>query len=351
MCRTNRYRIAHAALLFFTLLVHAIAAAPHAAHKRAPARVHAVVSRNRKRGPCTFTDTRAAYKVTCPSGLTPNPVATVVTSYLHTPAKRETAIYLQRMQKFFELQASVVAYIDYAYVHTAQRMVHRPDAVVIVPVTFSQFRTLSCGLGVWQHEHDIDIERAVHAPTLYPVWAEKATMVAQAARANCFGSDLFVWLDVGYFSGVDVPASPFPAPDAMRWLPADKVLLLGVNVSAIADFAEAYQRAGNVSTDGVGNFKRAVTLAAGGFGGSLQAVLAWEAAYIAMLDRYRAQGWFAGKEQNLFTTMCVETPGICAIHDSQFRWYDVVPLLSGTMQYRDWTYSPADRRLRLRALA
>jgi hypothetical protein len=298
--------------------------------------VHAVVSRNRKRGPCTFTDTRAAYKVTCPSGLTPNPVATVVTSYLHTPAKRETAIYLQRMQKFFELQASVVAYIDYAYVHTAQRMVHRPDAVVIVPVTFSQFRTLSCGLGVWQHEHDIDIERAVHAPTLYPVWAEKATMVAQAARANCFGSDLFVWLDVGYFSEIPVPGGPFPTAAGALAVEPGKVLLLAVDMQSIQRMADSHYSVNRTLLTGVGHAAIVVTIGGGGFAGDAHAVAAWEKAYVRMLDQYRASGWFSGKDQNLFASVCIEQPGLCTLHDSESRWFDIVPLLAGAKHVKKW---------------
>jgi hypothetical protein len=314
------------------------------------ARVRAVA--RRKVRPCRFEAARPAYALKCPAGLAPNPVATIVTSYLHTPAKRSTDVYLQRMETFFKLQASIVAYIDFAYVETAERMARSsssggvsggsssPDGTtattVIVPVTYSQFRTLACGLNVWRKEHRIDVEHDIHVPTLYPVWAEKATMVAEAARANCFGSALFVWLDVGYFSETPLPAGPFPSAAGARAVEPGKTLLLDVDTPWLQRIADAQFDANRTLLSGIGHHDPVVTLGGGGFAGDAVAAVAWERAYLRMLDRYRARGWYAGKDQNLFASVCIEAPGLCTLHDSKLQWYDLVHLLAGSMRVNRW---------------
>ncbi len=300
------------------------------------ARVRHVARHGRSGNSCSFVAARPAYTVTCPSGLTANPVATVVTSYLHTPAKRTTDVYLQRMQTFFQLKASIVAYVDFAYVRTAQSMVLHPRDAIIVPVTFAQFRTLACGLNVWQHEHEMDVEQERHAPTLYPVWAEKATMVVEAARSNCFGSGLFIWLDVGYFSEISVPAVPFPTNIGTRSVEPGKMLFLAVDVPSIERIIHNHFAPNKTLISGIGHSDNVVTLGGGGFAGDVVAVVAWEQAYLHMLDRYRARGWFAGKDQNLFASVCIETPHLCTLHDSKFQWYDMVPILMGTMSVKHW---------------
>lgn len=285
---------------------------------------------------CHYASTLPSYSVRCPAGLAPNPVATVVTSYLHTPSKRPAAEYLPRMTSFFQLEASVVAFVDYAYVQRAEAMVLKPNATIIVPISFAQFRSLACGLRVWMHEHAVDPEHKIHAPTLYPVWTEKATMLAEAARADCFGSRLFVWLDVGYFIQMPVPPGPFPTKEGANSVSPGKVLLLAVSTKSIQHIADTHFDTDRTLLSGVGNNSEILHVAAGGFAGDKDAVLAWEGAYLRMLDRYRARGWFAGKEQNLYVSVCVETPGLCTMHDSEGRWHDMVPLLRGKMGVQQW---------------
>lgn len=300
---------------------------------------HAGQSLARRRPPntgnCTFTRARPKYAVTCPAGLTPNPGATVVTSYLHTPSKRSTDVYLQRMKTFFQLEASVVAFVDYAYVQVAETLAPNPRDTLIVPVTFAQFRTLACGLRLWQGQHAVDVEKERHTPTLYPVWAEKATMVATAARANCFKSQFFVWLDVGYFSETPVPVQPFPAPQGLRAIRPGQVLFLAVEKETIARVKTTHMRHNKIVA-GVGHTENIVTVGGGGFAGDFEAVTTWERAYLRMLDAYRARGWFMGKDQNVFVSVCLETPSLCTLHDSNKQWYDMVPLLMGTMALKRW---------------
>lgn len=240
------------------------------------------------------------------------------------------------METFMQLKASVVAYVDYAYVQAAQQMARYPNDMVILPVTFAQFRTLACGLNVWLQEHAKDVEKNVHTPTLYPVWAEKATMVATAARANCFQSQYFVWLDVGYFSETSVPAQPFPSLSGLNAIQPGKVLLLAVDKETIQRVQQSHMRQGQV-TAGVGNTENIVTIGGGGFAGDFAAVIAWERAYLQMLDVYRTNGWFIGKDQNLFVSVCLQMPDLCTLHDSNKQWYDLVPLMTGEMKLKVWT--------------
>ena len=321
-------------LAFASLASTFLATCPHALHS---VRAHPVAhTRTRAHHGCRFASARPAYSVTCPPGLTPNPLATVVTAYMHTPSKHSTDVYMQHIQKFFKLQASIVAFIDYAYVHTAQRASSRPKDTIIVPVTFAHFRALACGLSVWQRQHAVDVEQNIHSPMLYSVWTEKATMVAQVARADCFGSRLFVWLDVGYFAEMAVPDGPFPTPRGASLVPAGAVMLLVVDTESLQRVADTHYTANRTQVAGVGHTENIVTLAAGGIAGDADAVMEWEAAYARMLDKYRAHNWFAGKEQNLHASMCVQESTLCLLHDSEGRWYDMVPLLAGDAHIRAW---------------
>jgi hypothetical protein len=55
-----------------------------------------------------------------------------------------------------------------------------------------------------------------------------------------------------------------------------------------------------------------------------------------MLDHYRDHGWYAGKYQDVFASICIEAPHLCTLHDSSLQWYDMVTLLAGTMRVKVW---------------
>jgi len=62
-------------------------------------------------------------------------------------------------------------------------------------------------------------------------------------------------------------------------------------------------------------------VAAGGFGGDKAAVAAFATAFYGMADAFLARGWFAGKEQNVFTAVCALHPGLCALIPGG-GWFD-----------------------------
>lgn len=286
---------------------------------------------------CRFHDARASYGFTCPAGLKDAPLGTIVTSYLHTPSKRPAEVYLDRMKAFFKLDAAVVAYIDVPYIDYAESLVQRPEHTIIVPTSFSEFRTMGCGLDVWRRQHQLDTgERHHHTPPLYTLWAEKTSMLARVARTNCFDSRYFSWLDIGYFSEVPPPSGPLPTPSFAASMPPRRMLMLAVDPGNVRHARSLVGHDGRMTAAlGQGAEWATVNIGGGGMAGDADAVALWDAAYIAMLDRYIAAGWFAGKDQNLFTSVCAEQPSLCVLHPTHGDWYMLPRLLNGSVVIRN----------------
>ncbi|CAL8471746.1 g11288 [Coccomyxa elongata] len=54
-------------------------------------------------------------------------------------------------------------------------------------------------MGLWEQQHSMDCPEQKHNPPKYAIWAEKASLLYEAARANCFGSTHLFWVDIGSF--------------------------------------------------------------------------------------------------------------------------------------------------------
>ena len=70
-------------------------------------------------------------------------------------------------------------------------------------------------------------------------------------------------------------------------------------------------------------------LAGGIWGGTAGAVLAWHKEYYSTLDRYMEQERFAGNDQAIMATTCMDNPSLCCMVSSpkdywnSWFWFDV----------------------------
>jgi hypothetical protein len=78
-----------------------------------------------------------------------------------------------------------------------------------------------------------------------------------------------------------------------------------------------------------------VTIGGGFFGGDQKAITQWTKHFYAAVDKYVEAGWFAGKDQMVFTTVCIEQCGLCQFFDSHFQWFAGQQLLAGLLSLKN----------------
>ena len=70
-------------------------------------------------------------------------------------------------------------------------------------------------------------------------------------------------------------------------------------------------------------------LAGGVWGGTARAMLAWHSEYYRVLDRYMKKERFAGNDQAIMATTCMENPSLCCMvsppreYWNSWFWFDV----------------------------
>eukprot|EP00953_Heterococcus_sp_UTEX-ZZ885_P005193 3277-Heterococcus_DN1.PRE.1 len=301
---------------------------------------------------CNMSSLTALYTVSCPNNLVQS-AATIITAYFRMASKRSEDEYISWMANMLSLNTSMVIYIDTELTELIEQLRSKySQQTVIVPTTLAAFRTLACGLQYWEAQRELDCEGHIHTAPLYAIWAEKSNMVNVAADSNCFNSSHFFWVDIGYYRenhSADYYSQPIPSPLLLQHMRSGSMLFTAINRPALDDIATngPYDAATQSTSTrrlsrGVGQIRECllVTIGGGFFGGDHKAIIQWNRHYYAAVDRYVDEGWFAGKDQMVFTTVCIERKGLCQMFDSRGQWFAGQQLLSGLVSLNDNYYFP-----------
>jgi hypothetical protein len=174
-----------------------------------------------------------------------------------------------------------------------------PTRLIVRPFNSWQM-TSSPMMEMWQRHHNWDPERAIHCPELYAVWATKQECVMEAIRIDPFNSEYFVWCDIGIQRNPDMQQwyTSFPNPRICELLCGQGQMAF-LEVNPIPDvFGEAWKQHAPLPK-ALPN----VTLGAGCIVGNKAAWTEFSAAYVRIVREFDATNRFAGKEQDMFTTM------------------------------------------------
>lgn len=116
---------------------------------------------------CLFRDAKPDYVVKCPkSERRESADATVVTAYMHAPSKtRSMDEWVHHIESFMQLNASVLMYIDVAYGHVFDEMPTN-NRIVSVHTSMGNFKSTSCGMGLWKQQHSMDCPEQTNSPPL-----------------------------------------------------------------------------------------------------------------------------------------------------------------------------------------
>jgi glycosyltransferase involved in cell wall biosynthesis len=156
---------------------------------------------------------------------------TVVTAYYPIPSKFDHKTYMGWIANFLgNVSCHLCIYTPASMVAELRALrTAFADRTEIVPLEFDDLEMASpAWMAVWRHHHTLDPEAYHHSPELYAIWAQKSACVARAIAASKWGSDFYVWCDIGSFRDRDRARalSTFPCPKLVSCLNPQRVCFL-----------------------------------------------------------------------------------------------------------------------------
>ena len=268
---------------------------------------------------------------------------TIVTAYykLGELSKYSDRVYRRWNRNFFKLKDAMVIFTNLQTL-PALKSLRRSTASCTLFVVQDLANTYTASLASWYKQHNLDPEKRIHSAELYIIWNEKSEWLGMVAEKNPFNSTHFFWADAGQFrsevsmrscvhSGVWIRHTSF--------IPPKKVLLL-----SIQSF-KPHELFLDDSGKSLLFDSRIIRLGGGNFGGDRESSLLWRTRFYKKLQEYLAAGVFAGKDQPIMASVCVEFPSQCymvegkKVVETDDVWFALQPILSGATRHIP-TYIP-----------
>jgi hypothetical protein len=232
----------------------------------------------------------------------PAAAVTVVTAYYPLEkAKHSRASYNQWIQNFCEIPCSLVIY---TCDETAEqiRSWRKDKPTILVSRPFTSYRmTTPAMMNLWQRNHAIDPEKAIHSPELFATWALKQEVVRETISSNPFQSKWFVWCDIGIQREQHLQDFYMRFPSQVPQVCAEGRMAF-LEVSKIPDvFVQAWKRRTPCPLP-----VPAVSLGGGCIAGDASAWMEFGTAYESMLREMDQRGEFVGKDQIVFFRMLID---------------------------------------------
>lgn len=134
----------------------------------------------------------------------PQGQTTFVTVFFPLSSKHSVTNYHLWMENMLSIQDPVIVFVPEDYVEHIQSLRrHALNQTMILPVTnLSRVLPLAnqYSTAFWEEQLEMDPEKDKHQDyTLFWIWLSKSWFVMEAIRLNPFGSDIFLWCDIGSF--------------------------------------------------------------------------------------------------------------------------------------------------------
>ena len=201
--------------------------------------------------------------------------------------------------------------------------------VIIVDLEQQALQRLGQNIMFWQHQlHDMDPERQVHQSyQLYWIWALKVFFLHDAVQLNHFQSSFYVWIDAGIMR-----EKRYVNANLLHLLPPIAMQENNHSIFIGNPFPFEPTIDNIIDTSPCGNsFLHKDRLAGGMFGGHASFIQTWLALYQQFFQKYIECGWFVGKDQSIFNSICIQRPDKCVlIHNTDPQrnpWYSLVYFL------------------------
>ena len=264
--------------------------------------------------------------------------ATIVTAYYNIGqnSKHSEAKFRLWNRRFFGLRDSMVVFTD---------------ALTAKQIGDWRVRTFGCSILVisdlkhselwraydWNSQYEKDPEKSIHSSELYVIWNQKSLWLSDVATSNPFSSDHFFWADSGQFRDDDF-LNKFVRKNGDVWLrtadwfPSCQILFL--SVESFTERESQFDSSGrSIILD-----SKLVRLGGGNFGGDTCAIMRWRDLFLEQLERYVVSGAFAGKDQPIYGTTCLQHRELCflvdgrKVRDINDVWFAMQPVLHGVQR-------------------
>ncbi|OWA51039.1 hypothetical protein BV898_15541 [Hypsibius exemplaris] len=233
---------------------------------------------------------------------------TVVTAYYQIPSKFDNTQYMIWIKYFL---SNIPCHL---YIFTDDQSLPALEELRMVFLNRTKFvlrpfdeLEMSKNMTMWEEEKRLDPEEERHTKELYALWNEKVNFVMEATRDNSFGSDYFLWTDIGSFRSAENVGNLTTYPDASTTasrLGKDRVFFLQLQ--------ELTKNDRIIGSNGLPqhNFQNDIRLGGGIFGGHVGALTRYADVYYRTMAAMRENGIFIGKDQNIMASVAVMYPDL-----------------------------------------
>lgn len=231
----------------------------------------------------------------------PPPPDTIVTAYFELKrSKHSLKEYDAWMRNMLSLQDAMVIFTSPGLVsrikslraHAVSRT--RVVAIELTDTWIAGFKNVS----FWRAQLDMDPEKKIHGSyELFWIWLSKSWFVDKAIRMNPFGSDRFVWSDIGSFRNAEYNGKrlirhpnviPRDAILVMSWRPPKPSASWHVT-------KQEFWVAGAHMAGRIGAWKR------------------FHEAFTDTVKEYTREGFFIGEDQTIIQSTCQRKKDLCAV--------------------------------------
>ena len=265
--------------------------------------------------------------------------STIVTAYfkLGNRSKYDDETYANWHANFFTLNDAMVIFTDTHSIRQLLKYRRRVSGCTVFVIQSLSHSTRTARLGAWAEQSKLDPEVDIHSPELYIIWNEKSEWLALAAKLNVFNSSHLFWADSGQFRSQDMVTRATTCEklwigDVSSFIPRGKIVLLSI------EHFEPHEMVLNSQGKSIMFDSLVVRIGGGNFGGDVDAITMWQKAYYNKLREYLDAGVFAGKDQPIMASVCLEIVHMCYIVDgqeireSEDIWFALQPVLGGKVR-------------------
>lgn len=267
---------------------------------------------------------------------------TFISAYFKVPSKHSEQEYEYWMSNLFSNKMCMVFYYEkenlpssnnaFNLVEFLNNPAHE-NTLIHIPVDLGKVADTFFNKSeqFWDHQTKMDPELHLHKSyRLYWIWGLKSHFLQEVASSNPFQSEIFFWIDVGCIRDQKYTNK--------NWLTLQPPLKMkeveGIFMVNNAPFTANHRKInkeGKLDWD----FTNEYHLAGAIFGGSASSIARWTDLYKSTLQYYAEIDRFAGKDQNIFATMCLSHHNLCRFVDPDPSlndiWFGMIPFITGEL--------------------
>jgi len=235
--------------------------------------------------------------------LKPSP-HTIVTGYFRMKSKHSSTSYDGWMANMLSMQDTMVIFTSHDMVDKIKIFrSHALDKTLIVEMELDDLPVakLYSNASFWQHQLEIDAERKIHGGyQVFWIWLSKSWLTTQAIALNPFGSDFFMWSDIGCFRNKKFNSKQVIQHAAL--VPTGSLLWMAHSTPNPPP-----NPLWNNKLKQKKHFYHSGSQAAG----TVQAWTAFHQRFCETIDAFVASGLFIGEDQCVLQSTCQQHPELC----------------------------------------